>query len=141
MPNHWPDYVVYDWQYKQAKCITDQAQLTDWIQGIKKDYSVQQWSLQTIHITLDIFTQKTQKMIKKRKGGTVNPYKVPKDAERHAIQAALLEKNGISREPIIVFKTKKGYELVEGWHRTIQALNKYPQGYVGPAWVGLTEQE
>jgi hypothetical protein len=26
--------------------------------------------------------------------------------------------------------------LIEGWHRTIQHLKEFPQGYTGPAWVG-----
>ena len=31
--------------------------------------------------------------------------------------------------------TPGGYDAIEGWHRTMQHLNAYPQGYKGPAWV------
>ena len=132
----WPDYVVFDWIYKQAKYIQDHEQLEDWIQGIKKDYPVKQWRLETLDITLNIFTPKTQGLIKKRKGGTVNPFGIPKDPERHDTQATMIKQQGVSKEPIIVFKTPQGYDLLEGWHRTTQALKAFPQGYQGPAWVG-----
>ena len=132
----WPDYIVQDWIYAQAKYIQDQEQLADWMQGIKKDYPVKQWRLETLDITLDIFTPDTQKRIGVRKGGSANPYGVPKDAERHATQQAMIQTQGVSKEPIIVFKTAQGYDLAEGWHRTIQHLQAFPQGYKGPAWVG-----
>lgn len=134
-PN-WPDYVVRDLMYKNAKGFTNQAELDDWIAGIKKDYPVKQWRLETLDITLDIFNPATQQKIKARSGGSANPYGVPKDAERHATQKAMIQKKGVSKEPIIVFKTPQGYDLIEGWHRTIQHLQAYPQGYQGPAWVG-----
>ena len=134
-PN-WPAYVVNDWLYKNAKGITNSAELADWMQGIKKDYPVSQWRLETLPITLDIFTPETQQRIKLRAGGSANPYGVPKDAERHATQQAMIQTQGVSKEPIIVFKTAQGYDLAEGWHRTIQHLQAFPQGYKGPAWVG-----
>ena len=132
----WPDYVVFDWIYKQAKYIQDHEQLEDWIQGIKKDYPVKQWRLETLPITLALFTPKIQKSIQKREGGSVNPYGVPRDAERHAAQASIIQKQGVSGEPVIIVKQPDGYELIEGWHRTIQNLQAHPEGYRGPAWVG-----
>ena len=61
---------------------------------------------------------------------------VPKDKERHATQAALAQQQGgIRKEPVILIKRANGYELLEGWHRTIQHFAAYPQGYTGPAWV------
>ena len=27
------------------------------------------------------------------------------------------------------------FRSIEGWHRTIQHLQQYPEGYIGPAWV------
>ena len=132
----WPDYVVRDLMYKNIKSFTNQAEIQEWIDGIKKDYPVRQWRLETLDITLDIFDVKTQQQIKARAGGSQNPYGVPNDAERHATQQAMIQKQGISKEPIIVFKKTDGLELIEGWHRTIQHFKAYPQGYKGPAWVG-----
>ena len=133
----WPVYVVQDFLYQQAKTIQDQEQLEDWLQGIKHDYPVRQWHLQKLNITLDIFNNATQQRLLARKGGSANPYSVPKDAERHATQQAMIQQKGVSQEPIIVFDHGDGkLELIEGWHRTIQNLQAYPNGYQGPAWVG-----
>jgi hypothetical protein len=132
----WPNYVVTDMLTKGAKGFTNHAELQDWIDGIKKDYQVKQWKLETLDITLGIFTPDSQRRIKERAGGSLNPYSVPKDAERHATQSALIQKQGVSKEPIVVFTRPNGYELAEGWHRTIQHLQAFPQGYKGPAWVG-----
>ena len=66
---------------------------------------------------------------------------LPKDDERHQTQANLLKgknpkKDIIVREPVIMFRHGKKYELIEGWHRTIQAFKLYPDGYKGYAFVG-----
>jgi hypothetical protein len=47
----------------------------------------------------------------------------------------MIQQKGVSAEPIIVAKLSNGYDLIEGWHRTIQHLKAFPQGYTGPAWV------
>jgi len=135
-PN-WPPYVVNDFLYKSIKGMASQEEIQDWVEGIKHDYPVRQWRLQKLNITLDVFNTKTQQQIKARAGGSVNPYGVPKDAERHSTQQAMIQTQGVSQEPIIVFDHGDGkLELMEGWHRTIQHLKAYPQGYQGPAWVG-----
>jgi hypothetical protein len=136
VPRHWPDYVVKDWLYGK---IPDEANLEDkkyMITKVLKDYPVKQWRLERLPITLDIFTPATQQQINKREGGSKNPFQVPRDTERHATQASIIQKQGVSGEPVIVLKKPDGYDLVEGWHRTIQNLQAHPEGYVGPAWVG-----
>ena len=131
----WPDYVVRDMLYPAAKGL-GQEEFESWAQGIHEDYPVRQWRQEQLPITLNIFNLDTQKRLKERAGGSKNPFQVPRDAERHATQAAMLQKQGISKEPIIVIKQADGYELIEGWHRTIQNLQAHPEGYTGPAWVG-----
>jgi hypothetical protein len=131
----WPDYVVRDWLYSTGKGL-DQAEFESWAQGVHEEYPIEAWRLERLPITMNIFTPKTQEQLRKREGGSKNPNQVPRDAERHATQAAIIQKQGVSGEPIIVIKTDQGYDLVEGWHRTIQNLQAYPQGYTGPAWVG-----
>ena len=136
VPKHWPDYVVKDALYSR---IPDNVELEDkkaHVQYLLQEYPVRQWRLEQLPITLDIFTPKTQEQILKREGGSKNPNQVPRDAERHAAQAAKIQHQGISKEPIIVLKRPDGYELWEGGHRTTQALKAFPQGYIGPAWVG-----
>ena len=132
----WPDYIVKDFLYQQARTITSQEQLADWFATTKKDFGEVTWKLEKLPITLDIFTSKTQRMILSREGGSSNPFKIPKDADRHAQQLKMIQQQGVRTEPIIVTKLDNGYDLIEGWHRTIQHLKAYPQGYTGPAWVG-----
>jgi hypothetical protein len=133
-PN-WPEYVLKDFLYAQAKGIRDQEELNDFLERNQKDLGQVKWRLEKLPITLDIFTPKTQRMIKQREGGSSNPYQVPKDAERHAQQLKMIQQQGVRTEPIIVAKLNDGYDLIEGWHRTIQHLQQYPEGYTGPAWV------
>ena len=131
----WPEYVLKDFLYAQAKGIRDQEELNDFLERNQKDLGQVKWRLEKLPITLDIFTPKTQRMIKQREGGSSNPYQVPKDAERHAQQLKMIQQQGVRTEPIIVAKLNNGYDLIEGWHRTIQHLQQYPEGYTGPAWV------
>ena len=132
----WPDYVLKDFLYQQAKTITSQEQLADWLEITKRDFGQIKWRLEKLPITIDIFTPKTQRMIKSREGGSSNPFSVPKDAERHAQQLKMIQQQGVRTEPIIVAKLSNGYDLIEGWHRTIQHLKAFPEGYTGPAYVG-----
>jgi hypothetical protein len=131
----WPDYVLKDFLYAQAKGIRDQAELDDFLKRNKQDFGNCKWTLTKLPITFDIFTPKTQRMLASREGGSSNPFQVPRDAERHALQSQMIQQKGVSVEPIIVAKLSNGYDLIEGWHRTIQHLKAFPQGYTGPAWV------
>jgi GNAT superfamily N-acetyltransferase len=131
----WPDYVLKDFLYPQAKGIRDQAELDDFLKRNKQDFGNCKWTLTKLPITFDIFTPKTQRMLASREGGSSNPFQVPRDAERHAQQLKMIQQTGVSAEPIIVAKLPNGYDLIEGWHRTIQHLQVYPNGYTAPAWV------
>ena len=132
----WPEYVLRDFLYAQAKGIRDQQELKDFLERNQKDFGQVKWRLEKLPITLDIFTVKTQRMIRQREGGSSNPFQVPRDAERHALQQRMIQQKGVSPEPIIVAKLSNGYDLIEGWHRTIQHLQAYPEGYTASAWVG-----
>jgi hypothetical protein len=136
VPQHWPDYVVKDALYSKIPDNTELADKKAHVQHILQEYPVRQWRLEKLPITLDIFTPNTQEQIRRREGGSKNPFQVPRDTERHAAQAAKIQQQGVSGEPIIVLKKPDGYDLWEGWHRTIQNLQAYPEGYTGPAWVG-----
>jgi hypothetical protein len=88
------------------------------------------------------FDSMTQRKILAREGGLLNPMKVPRDAERHATQAQRIQQTGTpSQEPIIAIQRAgvDGLELVEGWHRTIQNIRAFPNGYRGRVWIGYTE--
>jgi hypothetical protein len=126
-----PEYVARDLVYAAAKddpsVLTDKA-WKDWLGSL-------QWKKAILHVRPDIFDRETQSRLQQRKGGSPAAFHVRNDQERHAKQKELLAK-GPSAEPIIVIKNADGYELVEGWHRTIQSLEAWPAGYKQPAWVG-----
>ena len=138
LPN-FPDYVIKDWIYKMIKKddnINTAEGIQDWIDTQLKDLK---WETKTnFPITMDVFGDKTQKELKSRIGGEIRQ-DIGKDIERHKTQQNLLKSQGISKEPIIIFKTKNGkYELWEGWHRTTQAFKIYPEGFIQPnVYIGL----
>jgi hypothetical protein len=138
LPN-WPDYVLYDWIYKQQGRQPD----PETIKLILKDEGLSpdtEWKLiPNMDFTMGMWNPWTIDKLKQREGGKSNPMNVPKDAERHATQAALAkQQGGVRKEPVIIVKKHDGYELIEGWHRTIQHFSMYPEGYVGPAWVAVS---
>ena len=51
----------------------------------------------------------------------------------------MIQKGGVSKEPAILIKRPEGYDLLEGWHRTIQHFHMYPNGYTGPAYVAVAQ--
>lgn len=125
-----PAYVVQDFIYKNYK--DNPASMDDemglWLNDLK-------WSKQKLPITLEFFDQDTQRLLKSRMDGLRLEF-VKNDDERHATQIKLLKQRGVSEEPIIVTKTDGEYELQEGFHRTIQSLLLWPEGYEQNAWVG-----
>ena len=136
----WPDYVIRDWLYPAVKGL-DQGEIESFASDVAEEYPVHRWELRTLNLTLSSFTEQTQRKILAREGGSKNPMSVPRDAERHAVQAQKIQQTGtVSPEPIIVIQRPgvKGLELVEGWHRTIQHLKAFPNGYRGRAWIGYT---
>jgi len=133
----WPDYVLYDFLYRMCKGMTSQHEVQEYIQEIKTEFGEYKWQLKNIKITLDVFSKDTQRRMAERDMGKSNPYKIHNDEERHLQQQKMIATRGVSKEPIIVLLQPDGYELLEGWHRTLQHLQAFPNGYVGPAWVGV----
>ena len=90
-----------------------------------------------MQFTPDMWNADTARRLKGRADGSSDMgMQIPNDAEGHDTQAQLAQQQGgVRDEPVIMVKHSKGYELLEGWHRTIQHFAKYPQGYTGPAWV------
>jgi hypothetical protein len=137
----WPDYVVRDWLYPTAKGLS-QSELEAHFTDIATEYPVYRWELKVMDLGFHSFDSNTQQKILAREGGTRNPMAVPRDAQRHATQAEIINKTGMAnQEPIIVIQRPgvDGLELVEGWHRTIQNIRAFPNGYRGRAWIGYTE--
>jgi len=147
LPNT-PDYVIQDWIYKmlkQSDNVNTAENIQDWIDSHLKNLK---WEYKTnFPMTIDIFNDKTQQELKSRIEGEIRQ-DVNKDIERHKTQQRLLKSQGISKEPIILMKTKDGkYALGEGWHRTTQSFKMYPKGftqpsvYIGIGWVDDNKDE
>jgi hypothetical protein len=127
LPNT-PDYIIKDFFYSNLKNATKEE-----VFETIKEYSNIKWELKTnFPINYNIFNNDTIKRLKERDGGSKNPYEVPNDINRHNTQKELILKDGLPKEPIILFKDGSKYELVEGWHRTIQLLTMFPKGYKYP---------
>jgi hypothetical protein len=111
-------------------------------QGYIDQFKNIKWEKKTdFPITMDIFTDRTKKDLESRIGGYIKK-NIPNDEERLQLQRDKLKSQGISKEPIILFKTKDGkYELAEGWHRTIEAFKIYPEGFTQPnVYIGLNAE-
>jgi hypothetical protein len=151
----WPDYIVKDWLYANYAKGETYNKEKGWsfanvgkdIPMILKDMGLSvdtRWQLvPNVKFTMDMWEPKTLKRLQARAGGNAKSadpaVHIPaRDAERHATQAALAkQQGGVRKEPVILMKTADGYELLEGWHRTIQHFAMYPDGYIGPAYIAV----
>jgi hypothetical protein len=135
LPNT-PEYVVYDWFYKCNKNETQEN-----IEEVINKYKDVEWTLkENFHMNLNILSEETFKRLKQRWGGK-KVKGLDDDEERHKIQSGLIEINGnkviTPTEPIIMLDLNGKYELVEGWHRTIQIFKLSPKGFEYPnVWIG-----
>ncbi len=108
------------------------------------------WKLQVISVNPSDFSLDTQRNFEKRQFGAVNPDRVPRDEERMQVQKRELEgKPQGENEPVILIKRVNGYELFEGFHRTMNLLLRGKND--GPtetwdrvkikAWVGSSRKK
>lgn len=145
----WPDYVLRDWIYPSVGKLDNKKIISaHYGYGLSKEnilYIIHSegldinsnWKLvPDFPFQFDKLHPDTQRRIQSRAEGTLNPYNVPRDAERHFTQAKLIQQHGgVSNEPVIGILKPQGFDLIEGWHRTIQHFKANPTGYRGPAWV------
>jgi len=155
----WPDYVLRDWIYNLAKGdhqagayfnVSDDFKWgfnRETILKVIQDTGLSpdtKWQLvPDMKFTLDMFEPNSKRKLIGRAGGHSDMgMNIHRDKERHTTQAQLArQQGGVRKEPVILVKTGQGYELVEGWHRTIQHFAMYPKGYNGPAWVAVAQSQ
>jgi hypothetical protein len=118
-----PDYVF-------RECCTSTL---DWFSTLAR----QTWSLEVVEIGLDDFEPTTRSRILERQFGDVPFAYVSRDAERTRLQRELVigEEPG-TNEPVILMSQVDGYELLEGWHRTMVRLPRDGGRTRLRAWVG-----
>ena len=147
LPNY-PEYVLKDWLVPNKGNFSNlpDTELKNGIMEKLKGAGLTpntKWQLvPNMQFTMDMFEPMSKQRLIGRAGGNSDMgLDVPRDKERHATQAALAQQQGgVRKEPVLLIKTDKGYELLEGWHRTIQHFAKYPDGYTGPAYVAVAQQ-
>jgi hypothetical protein len=143
----WPDYIVKDWLYQGFGRYNDENPKRKLLTMINREGLNRntQWQfVPNMKFTMDnMWTSHTLRKLQGRAGGLSDMgMDVPRDAERHATQAQLAQKQGgVRSEPVILIKRPDGYELLEGWHRTIQHFHKFPDGYTGPAYVAVAQSK
>ena len=143
----WPEYVLKDWLVPNKGDFSNlpDTELKNGIMEKLKGAGLtpnSKWQLvPDMKFTMDMWDPKTKQLLAGRAGGTSDlGMGIPKDKERHATQAALAQQQGgVRKEPVLLIKIAKGYELLEGWHRTIQHFHKFPDGYTGPAYVAVAQ--
>jgi len=143
----WPEYVLKDWLVPNKgdfSNLPDDALkkgIMEKVQGAGLTTNTKWQLIPNMKFTMDMFNPKTKQLLIGRAGGSSDlGMGIPKDKERHTTQAALAQQQGgIRKEPVILIKSTDGYELLEGWHRTIQHFVKYPDGYTGPAYVAVAQ--
>jgi hypothetical protein len=81
------------------------------------------WKKKVITVNISDFARNTQERMKMRGMGAIPLRDVPNDNERNTFQrnTALKAKQG-KNEPVVLIKGKEGYNLLEGWHRTMAIL-------------------
>lgn len=137
----WPDYVLRDWVYNVFKGdltgIDPNLELWKMLQGENMSADTQWVYVPNQKFTMSMWNHWTVDRLTRRAGGKIDPnIGVTRDAERHEMQKKMMaQQGGIRSEPVIMKETPAGYELIEGWHRTIQHFAAYPDGYTAPAWI------
>ena len=145
----WPDYVLKDWlvpnkgNFSNLPVDAVKNGIMEKVQGAGLTADTKWQLIPDMKFTMDMFDPKTKQLLVGRAGGSSDlGMDIPKDKERHATQAALAQQQGgVSKEPVLLIKTAAGYELLEGWHRTIQHFVKYPDGYTGSAYVATAKTQ
>jgi hypothetical protein len=143
----WPEYIVKDWLYQGFGRYNDEnpkRRLLTMLNREGLNRNTQWQFVPNMKFTMDnMWTTHTLRKLQGRAGGLSDMgMDVPRDSERHATQAQLAQKQGgVRSEPVILIKRPDGYELLEGWHRTIQHFHKFPDGYTGPAYVAVAQSK
>jgi hypothetical protein len=98
-----------------------------------------QWRLEVINLSLADFNESTRKIILDREFGDSVSEGVRDDMARTQYQLAIAKDESPGcNEPILIIQGHDGFDLVEGWHRTMTRLPRDGVSKVPlKAWVGV----
>jgi len=136
-----PEYVARDLIYKNSKMMTNDVMKT-WT----RYYGSLKWKYNpNFEISFKILDNDTAHTIKDYMSRSDKPDQLfSKDAERYAKQREMIKQRGISKEPIIVEESRDEpgkFALLEGWHRTVEQLKVFPDGYTCAAYIGYRTEK
>lgn len=142
MAPHYPDYVIKDMLYKKIRNSDDLLTQRRWIEDQAK--KIDHWEFERgMFLNLNMLSPHTKDAIKNtRQFGDKNPWGIDKDEERMINAYDIVKQKGMENlPPIILVKTSMGYDLWEGWHRTMAALKLSPGGVKVNAYIGYPTDE
>ena len=117
-----PEYVFKELYYTHNGFFNNQNADDEEIEDTFSEWIDLKWKKQIIEVNFNDFNEKTQIFMKDRKMGMLDLTDIPNDKERNNLHRDLATNDG-KNEPVIITKTSEGYELLEGWHRTMSILS------------------
>jgi hypothetical protein len=142
MAPHYPDYVIRDMLYRKIQNSNDLISQKGYIE--EKAKQIDHWEFErNMFLNFSMLSPATKDAIKNtRQFGDKNPWKIDKDEERMINAYDIVQQKGMENlPPIILVKTPRGYDLWEGWHRTMAALKLSPGGIKVNAYIGYPTDE
>lgn len=87
------------------------------------------WVLKILEVNPEDFNESTVNAFIERDFGKINTYMVPDDEKRMKIQREIVKGDGKNQPIIVIYDSNTGkYELIEGWHRTMNLLKMGDNG-------------
>lgn len=129
--NDTPEYVFRELFYANNgffkntfKSMYNKGEDIDDIEDVFYEWIDLRWTKGVITVNIKDFTKKTQEEMKSRGMGSIHFKDIPNDGKRTKTQQEIAKTVKLGKnEPVILIKTRTGYELVEGWHRTMSILS------------------
>lgn len=137
----WPEYVIKDMIYKKIKNSEDLKTHQNWF--LEKAQQIENWEFERgMMLNMSMMSPATKSMMRTREFGDKNIWNINKDEERMINAYDIVKQKGMENlPPIIMIKTPAGYDLWEGWHRTMAAFKLYPGGFKVNAYIGYPTDE
>lgn len=139
----WPDYIIDDMLVAGFRNPDGFKSIEDAKDYLDNEFPQQygrradraKWAMMSIDVNMNAWDSVTMQTLPQRVAGDTHQGPSNKnDAARNAYAASSLTGSSY-QEPIIVAKMGGKYQLIEGWHRVIELLKKFPQGTQQQAWV------
>lgn len=137
----WPEYVIRDMIYRKIANSEDLKRHEGWY--LEKAKEISKWDFeQGMMLNMSMMSPATKSMMRDREFGDKNIWHIDKDEERMINAYDIVKQKGMENlPPIIMIKTPQGYDLWEGWHRTMAAFKLHPGGFKVNAYIGYPKNE